>query len=202
MKNKAFAYARVSSKTQNLDRQIDKFKEIGIEDRCIIVEKESGKDFENRPAYQALRNQMLRTGDTLYVISLDRLGRNKSQVKQELEFFKANGIRLRILDIPTTTVQYPQGQEWVMDMVNNILIEVLGSMAEQERINIRYRQAQGIAAAKKKGTVRFGRPTAKRPENWDTVYKKWKNGEITAVQAMKETKLKKSTFYKFAKESA
>lgn len=198
MTSKEFAYARVSSKTQNLDRQIDKFKEMGIEERNIIVEKESGKDFEGRPAYQALRNQMLRTGDTLYVISLDRLGRNKNQIKKELEFFKVNGIRLKILDIPTTMITYPEGQEWVMDMVNNILIEVLGSMAEQERVNIRSRQAQGIAAAKNKGTV-FGRPKAVKPDNWDAVYTRWKNGEITAVQAMKETNLKKATFYNLTK---
>lgn len=200
MDNKEFGYARVSSKTQSLLRQIERFKELGIEERNIIVEKESGKDFENRPAYQAMRNQILRSGDTLIVVSLDRLGRNKKQIKEELEYYKDRDIRIKVLDIPTTLIEYPDGQEWVMDMVNNILIEVLGSMAEKERVTIRERQAEGIAVAKKNGTVKFGRPRAKKPDNWDEVFSKWQSGEISAVNAMKETGLTKSTFYKLAKE--
>lgn len=200
MNNKEFGYARVSSKTQSLLRQVETFKGMGLDERNIIVEKESGKDFENRPAYQAMRNQILRSGDTLIVVSLDRLGRNKRQIKEELEFFKNNGIRLKVLDIPTTLIEYPAGQEWVMDMVNNILIEVLGSMAEKERENIRERQAQGIAFAKSNGSVKFGRPQAEKPDNWNDVFARWQAGEITAVKAMEETGLTKSTFYKFAKE--
>ena len=198
MKNKTFYYARVSSKGQNLDRQIELFKDHGAEERDIITEKESGKDTEHRPAYLALRNQMLRAGDILVVASLDRLGRNKGQMKEELEYFKANNIRVKVLDIPTTLIDFPSGQEWVMDMVNNILIEVLGSIAEQERETIRKRQAQGIAAAKKKGVVKFGRPQVKKPANWDEVYRQWKNGDITAVKAMGMTGLTKTTFYKLA----
>lgn len=198
MTNKTFYYARVSSKGQNLDRQIEKFKELGAEDRDIITEKESGKDTENRSAYTALRDQMLRSGDTLVVVSLDRLGRNKAQIKDELQHYKENNIRVKVLDIPTTLIDFPEGQEWVMDMVNNILIEVLGSIAEQERETIRKRQREGIEAAKKKGTVKFGRPQAQKPENWTQVYKSWKKGEITAVKAMKLTNLPKTTFYRFA----
>lgn len=199
MTNKTFYYARVSSKGQNLDRQIEKFKALGADDRDIITEKESGKDTENRSAYKALRDQMLRSGDTLVVVSLDRLGRNKAQIKDELQKYKENNIRVKVLDIPTTLIDFPEGQEWVMDMVNNILIEVLGSIAEQERETIRRRQREGIDAAKKKGVVKFGRPQAEKPENWTQVYKSWKKGEITAVKAMELTRLTKTTFYKLAK---
>ena len=199
MTNKTFYYARVSSKGQNLDRQIEKFKELGADDRDIITEKESGKDTENRSAYKALRDQMLRSGDTLVVVSLDRLGRNKAQIKDELQHYKENSIRVKVLDIPTTLIDFPEGQEWVMEMVNNILIEVLGSIAEQERETIRKRQREGIEAAKKKGVVKFGRPQAEKPENWKEVYKSWKKGEITAVKAMELTGLTKTTFYKLAK---
>ncbi len=200
MSSKVFYYARVSSKNQSLARQIERFKAMGADDRDIITEKESGKNFEDRPAYQTLRNQLLRPGDTIIVVSLDRLGRNKCQIKKEIEYFKDNNIRLKVLDIPTTMMDYPEGQEWVMDMVNSILIEVLGSMAEQERENIRERQAQGIEVAKKSGSVKFGRPQAQKPDNWEAVYSRWQAGEITAVKAMEETGLTRSTFYKFAKE--
>ena len=182
--NKTYYYARVSSKGQNLDRQIEKFKKLGADDRDIITEKKSGKNIEDREAYKAMRNQLLRNGDTLVIASLDRLGRNKSNIKEELEFFKSNNIRVKVLDIPTTMIDFPQGQEWVLDMVNNILIEVLGSIAEQERETIKKRQAEGIAAAKRKGTVKFGRPKATKPNNWDEVIIQWKNKEITAVKAM------------------
>lgn len=199
MNNKVFYYARVSSKSQNLDRQLEQFKALGAEERDIITEKQSGKNFD-RPAYQTLKNQLLRSGDTLVVCSLDRLGRNKEQIKEELEYFKQNKIRLKILNIPTTLVDFPAGQEWVLDMVNNILIEVLGSMAEQERVNIKSRQAEGIKAAKNKN-VKFGRPQAQKPAQWNEVYTRWKQGQIKAVDAMKELNLTKSTFYKFVKEA-
>lgn len=195
-----WAYGRVSSSGQKLDRQLAQFKELGIDDRHIITEKKSGKDIESRAGYLALRNQMLRSGDTLYICSIDRLGRNKEQIKQELEYFKSNGIRVKILDIPTTLIDFPAGQEWVCDMVNNILIEVLGSIAQKERENIKIRQAQGIAEAKKKGVVKFGRPRAEKPDNWDSVVSQWKAGEITAVKAMELTGTTKSTFYKLVKE--
>lgn len=197
---KTYYYARVSSKGQNLDRQIEKFKKLGADDRDIITEKKSGKNVEDREAYKAMKNQLLRNGDTLVIASLDRLGRNKSNIKEELEFFNSNNIRVKVLDIPTTMTDFPQGQEWVLDMVNNILIEVLGSIAEQERETIKKRQAEGIAAAKRKGTVKFGRPKATKPNNWDEVIIQWKNKEITAVKAMELLNLTKNTFYKLVKE--
>lgn len=199
-KSEVWAYGRVSSSGQCLDRQISKFHELDIDDRHIITEKKSGKDIESREAYLALRNQMLRSGDTLVICSIDRLGRNKEQIKRELEYYKQEDIRVKILDIPTTLIDFPTGQEWVCDMVNNILIEVLGSIAEDERNRIKTRQAQGIAEAKKKGVVKFGRPRAEKPSNWDEVLTKWKAGEITAVKAMELTGTTKSTFYKLAKD--
>lgn len=194
MKSKTFYYARVSTKDQNLDRQLAAYYNMGADDRDIIVDKESGKDF-NRTGYQALKNGMLREGDTLVVKSLDRLSRNKSDIKKELEYFKENCIRLKIIDIPTTMMDLPEGQEWVFDMVNNILIEVLGTIAQQERETIKSRQAEGIAVAKAKG-VKFGRPQATYPDNWLPVIKRWKSGEITATKAMELTQTKRTTFYK------
>ena len=149
MDSRTYYYARVSSKEQNLDRQIAAFKALGAADREIITDKESGKDLE-RVGYQALKNAMLRRGDTLVVKSLDRLSRNKADIHNELRYFKENGIRLKVIDLPTTMMDLPEGQEWVFDMVNNILIEVLGTIAEQERETIRKRQAEGIEAAKAK----------------------------------------------------
>lgn len=136
-------FARVSSREQNLYRQIAAFVALGAADRDIITDKESGKDL-NRKGYQALKNAMLCCGDTLVVKSLDRLSRNKYDIHNELQYFKENGIRLKVIDLPTTMMDLPEGQEWVFEMVNNILIEVLGTIAEQERKNIRKRQAEGI----------------------------------------------------------
>ena len=200
MDKRTWYYARVSTSSQNLSRQLAKFKEMGADERQIITDKESGKDF-NRQGYLALKNQLLRNGDTLVVCSIDRLGRNKEMIKQELEYLKANNIRVKILDIPTTLIDFPEGQEWVCDMVNNILIEVLGSIAEHERECIRSRQACGIAEAKKNPDIKFGRPRAEKPNNWDEVIAKWKNKEISAVKAMEELKLTKATFYKLVKEN-
>lgn len=198
MENRTYYYARVSSSGQNLDRQIDCFKKLGAAERDIITDKESGKDLE-RPGYQALKNAILRKGDTLVIKSLDRLSRNKMDIRNELQYFKENGIRVRIIDLPTTMMELPEGQEWVFDMVNNILIEVLGTIAEQERLTIKSRQSEGIASAKKKG-VKFGRPEITYPENWDVVFKHWITGEITGKAAMEKLNLKPTTFYKLVQK--
>ena len=197
MNSRTYYYARVSSKEQNLDRQIAAFLSLGAEERDIITDKESGKNLD-RAGYQALKNAMLRRGDTLVIKSLDRLSRNKADIKNELQYFKDNGIRLKVIDLPTTMMELPEGQEWVFEMVNNILIEVLGTIAEQERTTIHQRQAEGIAAAKAKGK-KLGRPAVTIPENWNEVYASWKSGEITAKEAMKRTGLKRTSFYKLSK---
>lgn len=196
MDSRTYYYARVSSKEQNLDRQIAAFNTLGAQEREIITDKESGKNLE-RAGYQALKNAMLRKGDTLVVKSLDRLSRNKRDIKNELQYFKDNGIRLKVIDLPTTMMELPAGQEWVFDMVNNILIEVLGTIAEQERETIRKRQAEGIEAARQKGK-KLGRPSLIIPANWKEVYASWKGGEITAKEAMERTSTKRSSFYKLA----
>lgn len=194
---KIYGYARVSTKDQNLDRQLIALRDFGIDDRDIIREKASGKSL-NREAYQTLRNQLLREGDTLVIVSLDRLSRNKLHIKQELEYYRSRNIRVMILDMPTTLCQVNEGQEWIIEMINAILIEVLASMAEQERIRTLNRQAEGILAAKLQGK-HLGRPKMKIPEGWGEIYSLWKSDEITAVEAMKRSGLKKSTFYKLAK---
>lgn len=194
MESRTFYYARVSSREQNLDRQLAAFTAMGAQERDIIADKESGKDLDRR-GYTALKTALLRPGDTLVVKSLDRLSRNKTDIKNELQYFKDNRIRLKVLDLPTTMMDFPSGQEWIFDMVNNILIEVLGSIAEQERVTIHQRQAEGIAAAKAKGK-HLGRPRAEKPDNWDEVITAWKAGKITAVEAMRRTGTKRSTFYK------
>lgn len=194
--SRTYYYARVSSKEQNLDRQLAAFTALGASERDIITDKQSGKD-TNRPGYQALKTTMLRSGDTLVIKSLDRLSRSKADIKAELQYFKDNNIRVKVLDLPTTLADYPKGQEWVFDMVNNILIEVLGSIAESERQTIRQRQAEGIAAAKAKGK-KLGRPAVEFPSNWKEVYASWKDGNITAKKAMEQTGLKRNSFYKLA----
>lgn len=194
MENKIFYYARVSSKEQNLDRQVEAFKNLGADEREIICDKESGKNLE-RTGYQALKTTMLRGGDTLIVKSLDRLSRNKADIKNELQYFKDNNIRLKVIDLPTTMMDLPKGQEWVFEMVNNILIEVLGTIAEQERQTIRQRQREGIDAAKAKGK-HLGRPKLILPENWDDVISAWKDKKITARKAVEKLGISKSAFYK------
>lgn len=195
---RTYGYIRVSTKEQNLDRQIKSLVEYGVPKENIKSDKESGKNFD-RPAYQLLKNDILREGDTLVIKELDRLGRNKDMIKAELDYFKQNNIRVKILNVPTTLMDIPQGQEWIIDMINNILIEVLGAIAEEERNKIKARQAEGIAVAKEKGT-HMGRPRAEYPIMWEETYKKWKAGEITATKAMELLQLKRTTFYKLAKQ--
>ena len=193
---KIYGYARVSSREQHLDRQLKALADFGVEERDIVTDKESGKSME-REGYQMLKNHLLREGDTLVIMSLDRLSRNKSHIKTELEYCKEHHIRVKILDIPTTLIELPEEQDWIFGMINNILIEALASIAEQERVRTLQRQAQGIAAAKEKGK-HLGRPKADYPENWDDVYGRWKRGEITTKNARSILNLKRSTFYKLA----
>lgn len=155
MESKTYYYARVSSKSQNLDWQIDAFLKDGADEHDILTEKFSGKDMD-RETYRLLKDHLLRRGDTLVITSLDRLGRNKEKIKNELHELKEKGVRVRILDIPTTNISVNEGQEWIIDMVNTILIEVLASQAEQERLTIRKRQAEGIALAKAAGKYKAG----------------------------------------------
>ena len=174
---RTYYYARVSSRDQNLARQLEAFRVLGADERSIITDRESGKDL-NRPGYMALKNTILRPGDTLVITSLDRLSRRKADIETELLWFREQHIRLKILDLPTTMTDFPAGQEWVADMVNNIIIEVLGTMAEQERLRTRQRQAEGYAAARAAGR-KMGRPRLARPPQWPEIYAAWQAGELT-----------------------
>lgn len=192
-----WGYARISSMTQHEDRQIKKLKEFGVEERNIIVDKESGKNLE-RDGYQLLKTKLLRAGDTLVIKELDRLGRKKSDIKRELEEFKAMNIRVKILDIPTTLVDFKEETQWIQEMITNILIEVLGGFAEEERKKILKRQREGIDVALEKG-VKFGRPQVQVPEEWERFIAMVENKEITSVEAMSLLNLKKTTYYKLRK---
>ena len=177
LSQRIFGYARVSSTGQKLDRQLEALRKY-VPEENIIVDKQSGKDLL-RPGYQALKGALgLRRGDVLVIKSLDRLSRNKNDIKTELQWFKEQGIRLQIIDIPTTMIQLQEGQEWIQDMVNNILIEVLASIAEEERHTIRKRQREGIDAARTAG-VRFGRPEKGFPKDWEIYYGRYKKKELT-----------------------
>lgn len=198
MDNRVYGYARVSTREQNEDRQLEALKVFGVPEQNIIIDKASGKDTE-REGYQYLKRQILRNGDTLVIKELDRLSRNKTDIKCELEEFKEMGIRVKILDIPTTLTEFPPEQEWILDMINSILIEVLGSIAENERNKIRSRQREGIEAAKKKN-VRFGRPAVEKPDNWDTVMAKVRSGEIKAVEAIQELGISRSSYYRLLRK--
>ena len=193
-----YGYARVSTKEQNLDRQIVELTKY-VDERYIFTDKQSGKDM-NRVEYQLLR-KIVQSNDVIYIKSLDRLGRNKQQIKQELEYYKAEGVRVKILDIPTTMMDIQEGQEWLIDMINNLLLEVLSTMAEHERVSIKQRQAEGIAVLRSKNNGNgIGRPKVEYPSNFKIVYKQWKDTKITGVKAMEQLGLKKNTFYKLVKQ--
>lgn len=203
---KIVGYARVSSREQNLDRQLVALRQY-VPEEMIVTDKASGKDF-NRPGYQSLKVGIgkLVKGDTLYIKSLDRFSRNKEDAKKELQYFSDLGVRVKILDIPSTMTDISEGQEWILDMINNILIEVLTSIAENERITIKARQKEGILAmpvdeksGKKKSrkTGRcIGRPPIQPPADFEEYYQKWRQKELTAVAAMKALGLKSNSFYK------
>lgn len=191
-----FGYMRVSTKEQNLDRQHKALLKY-VDDDFIYQDKASGKDME-RVGFQTML-KAIRTGDILYIKSIDRLGRNKVLIQQYLQYFKEKGVRVKIIDIPTTMQDVPQGQEWVLDMINNIIIEVYSSIAEQERTTIKQRQREGIDIAKVKGK-HLGRPSLELPSNWNKYYIQWKHGEIKTIEFMALVDMKKATFYKKLKE--
>ncbi|SFQ92644.1 Site-specific DNA recombinase [Bacillus mycoides] len=190
--NKRFAYIRVSDKTQNENRQLDEMLQQGIEERDIFIDKASGKDF-NRPKYQALK-QMLRAGDILYIKSIDRFGRNKDDILKEWnEITKEIGADIVVLDMPLLDTR--QYKDVLGSFVSDLVLQILSFFAEEERRKIKERQREGIDAAQRRGAT-FGRPAATFPSNFEEVYKRWKDGEIKAIEAMEELELKRTTFYK------
>lgn len=207
--SKVVGYARVSTSEQNLDRQLQALSQY-VEPDMIVTDKASGKSL-SRPGYQSLKVGIgkLVEGDTLYIKSLDRLSRNKEDLKKELQYFKDKGIKVKILDMPTTMTDFPMEQAWIGDMITNIMIEVLSSIAQNERETTRQRQLEGLAAMPTDSTGKkisrrtgnpIGRPPVTYPKKWDSVYKDWQDKKITARQAMRLLNLKPNSFYKLAKE--
>lgn len=198
-----FGYVRVSSKEQNEQRQINALKTECNNIDKIYVDKASGKDF-NREQYTELK-KTARKGDTIIIKELDRLGRNKTQIKQELQYYKEHNINVVILNIPTTKMLLNMDlkeNKWVVDMVNNILIEVLSTIAEEERNKIKLRQAEGIAIAKEQGKYKGRKAITKEglPKDFSKLYKQWKCKSINAAQFTKLLGLKsRTTLYKYIK---
>ena len=185
-----YGYVRVSSKDQNEDRQMIALREVGVSEKNIFVDKQSGKDF-NRPKYKRLLKR-LKTDDLLYIKSIDRLGRNYEEIQNQWRIItKDKKVDIVVLDMPLLDTR--RGKDLVGTFLSDIVLQVLSFVAENERCNIRQRQAEGIAAAKARG-VRFGRPPATLPENFHQVYQQWKSGKITGLEAARMCDMPMSTF--------
>lgn len=192
-----YAYIRVSTKTQKIDRQYEKIKWLGIDDRFIYVDRESGKDF-NRTNYQKLIKK-LKKDDLLIVKSIDRLGRNYQMILEEwTRITKTIGADIKVLDMPLLDTRI-EGRNLVGKFISDIVLQVLSFVAENERNNIKERQAEGIRIAKEKG-IRFGRPKAITPPNTNEILLQFINKEITNVEAAKLIGVSRGTFFRLAKE--
>lgn len=195
MTTKTFAYCRVSSSDQNEARQVQAMLDLGINDRDIFSDKSSGRDF-NRPMYQVLKAQ-LRENDVLVIKSIDRLGRNYKQICNEWkEITSEIKAHIRVLDMPVLDTTRTEGL--IGQVISDIVLQLLGYVAEQERAFNKQRQAEGIKIAKEEGK-KLGKPAIQYPNNWNEVYSIWKSGSITAREAMKRMNLKSTSFYKLAK---
>ena len=182
-----YGYIRVSSRDQNEDRQRIALHEAGVPDENVYMDKLSGKDF-NRPQYKRLLRKMKRD-DLLCIKSIDRLGRNYAEILEQWRVLtKQKGI---VLDMPLLDTR--RGKDLMGTFLSDIVLQVLSFVAENERVNIRQRQAEGIAAAKARG-VRFGRPPAPLPENFHGVYQRWRAGKVTGAEAAKECNMSLPTF--------
>ncbi|MCD7919160.1 MAG: recombinase family protein [Clostridiales bacterium] len=195
-----YGYIRVSSKDQNEDRQLIALREVGVPEKNIYMDKQSGKDF-NRPQYKKLVRKLKRD-DLLYIKSIDRLGRNYEEIQNQWRILtKDKGVDIVVLDMPLLDTR--RGKDLVGTFLSDIVLQVLSFVAENERTNIKQRQAEGIAAAKARG-VKFGRPPRPLPENFYEVHRAWRNKEIPLKQAAEMCGLPKGTFYdkarKFEKE--
>ncbi len=196
MKNKIFGYVRVSSKEQNEDRQLIAFKEFGIDERDIYIDKQSGKDF-NREQYNVLKH-ILRENDVLVIKSIDRLGRNYNMIIDEWKDITKNiKADIVVLDMPLLDTR--NNKDLLGTFISDLILQILSYVAEQERTFIRQRQKEGIAAAKN-NNVKFGRPKIKKPQNFDIVVNKWKNKEIKTKEAIEILGLKPNTFYNLVKQ--
>ena len=188
--NNTYGYIRVSTREQNEDRQIIALREMAVPEANLFVDKQSGKDFE-RPQYKRLLRKV-KKDDLLYVKSIDRLGRNYGEILEQWRVLtKEKGVDIAVLDMPLLDPR--RGKDLMGTFLSDIVLQVLSFVAENERTNIRQRQAEGIAAAKARG-VRFGRPPRPLPENYHSAYQRWKAGTITGTAAAKECSMPLSTF--------
>lgn len=197
LEQKKYGYARVSSKEQNEDRQMKALLDYGITQDRIFLDKQSGKDF-NRQEYQTLKRMLKDSPHSLLVVmSIDRLGRNYKEITKEWQELTTEcQADIKVLDMPLLdTTQY---KDLLGTFISDLILQVLSFVAEQERNNIRARQAEGIAVAKAKN-VKFGRPRIQIPDNFEEVCSEWRSGKITATRAMELTRLKRTNFYKIAK---
>lgn len=186
-----YGYIRVSSKDQNEDRQLIALNEVGVEQKNIYLDKQSGKDF-NRPQYKKLLRE-LKKDDLLYIKSIDRLGRNYEEILQQWRVLtKGKGIDIVVLDMPLLDTR--RGKDLMGTFLSDIVLQVLSFVAENERTTIRQRQAEGIAAAKAKG-VKFGRPPLPLPDNFYEVHKAWRGKKITLKEAASACRMPIGTFY-------
>lgn len=185
-----YGYIRVSSKEQNEDRQVLALEEVGVTGEMLYMDKQSGKDF-NRPQYKKLLRK-LKKDDLLYIKSIDRLGRNYTEILEQWRMLtKEKEVDIVVLDMPLLDTR--RGKDLVGTFLSDIVLQLLSFVAENERANIRQRQAEGIAAAKARG-VQFGRPRRPLPENFYENYQRWKNGEISGNAAAKKCGLSSRTF--------
>lgn len=195
MEHRKFGYCRVSSVAQHEDRQLIAMMELGIPEKNIYVDKQSGKDF-NRPQYQKLLRK-IGENSVIYIKSIDRLGRNYTEIQEQWRIItKEKKADIVVLDMPLLDTR--RGKDLMGTFLSDIVLSLLSYVADNERINIRQRQAEGIAAAKAKG-IRFGRPPLPLPDNFYTVYDEWKAKKISLAEASKKCGLPKGTFYSKAR---
>jgi DNA invertase Pin-like site-specific DNA recombinase len=193
---KKFGYARVSTKEQNEGRQMESLLSMGIDERDIEIDKQSGKDF-NRPKYQIIKGR-LREGDILYIHSLDRLGRNKEMILEEWnDITKKIKADIVVLDMPL--LDTTKHKDSLGTFISDLVLQILSWIAEEERTKIRTRQREGIELAKKNGK-HLGRPKTEISEEFIAIYDEWRAGDITGVEATKRAGVSKGTFYKMVKE--
>lgn len=191
-----YGYIRVSTRDQNEDRQLDALLGLGIPRARLYLDKQSGKDFQ-RPQYQRLLRR-LRPGDVLYLASIDRLGRNYEEIQVQWRVLtKEKGVDIVVLDMPLLDTR--QGKDLMGTFIADLVLQILSFVAQNERENIRKRQAEGIAAAKARG-VRFGRPPKPLPPNFSAVCRQWQQGRLTMTQAAKNCGMPLSTFREKAKK--
>jgi len=191
-----FGYARVSSTDQNEDRQMIAMSELGIPSECVFTDKQSGKDFE-RSAYKSLL-ESLKPGDLLYIKSIDRLGRNYDEIQNQWRILtKERHVDIAVIDMPLLDTR--QGKDLMGTLIADLVLTLLSFVAQNERENIRQRQAEGIAAAKARG-VRFGRPIKKPPENFGVLVAQWEQRKLALPALLEQTGLKVATFYRRLRE--